>query len=440
MLDKRNKIIKTRYDNVSVFLAKAKEIHGDTYDYSLVKEVKNISLKLPIICKVHGVFHQSPDKHIVRKQGCRKCGVVKNGESRRLSPEVIYNNLSKVLPSTVTLELSSCNIKNTYERIKFTCSIHNDFTQTYSHFLNGHHCPKCGHVRGGDNLKFGLVEFIRKSREVHGDKYGYSKSIYIHADHPLIVTCPIHGDFTQIPRNHYNGSKCHKCTNEATRERCVKDVDKFKEDADKVHNKFFNYDKVVYINNKVPVIITCPDHGDFEARPDNHLYGTGCGRCNESRGERKISILFDNLNILYKREFIIPSYKYRYDFYIPELNTLIEYDGILHFKAVDRFGGIDGLASIKERDRNKTSLAKLKGYEIIRITYQHFNALEDSLLQHISHHFKYRYNNKFYKNFLIMVKELGLNIDNVSRKDFIPYLTVNLNKKIQGLSHSNVCQ
>lgn len=68
MLDKRNKRNKIRYDNVNVFLVKAKEVHGDTYDYSLVKEVKNISLKLPIICKVHGVFHQSPEKHIVRKR------------------------------------------------------------------------------------------------------------------------------------------------------------------------------------------------------------------------------------------------------------------------------------------------------------------------------------------------------------------------------------
>lgn len=282
------------------------------------------------------------------------------------------------------------------------------------------------------NIRVGLNKFIELSIKRHGKRYGYTKSVYTGVDTPIIITCYKHGDFTQYPRKHYEGANCPKCVNEATGERCVKDIDKFKEDANKVHNKFFNYDKVVYINNKVPVIITCPDHGDFEARPDNHLNGTGCARCSESKGERKITILFDKLNILYKREFLIPGYKYRYDFYIPELNTLIEYDGILHFKAVDRFGGDVGLASIKERDKNKTTLAKLKGYLLIRITYQHFNTLEDSLLQHLSHYFKYRYNNKFYKNFLIMVKELGLSIDNVNRKDFNQYLTINLNKNYTG--------
>lgn len=355
MLEKK---LKFRYDNIVTFLNNSHRVHGNKYDYSLIKEVKNSCLKLPIICKKHGVFHQSGRRHFGEKRGC----------------------------------------------------------------------PKCSHIRGGTINNFGLDGFIKLSRKAHGDKYQYDKSIYVNADTPLIITCPIHGDFKQFPRSHYNGANCHKCNVDIAKNRRRKDINKFKEDGHHVHNNFFNYDKVVYINNKTPITVTCPDHGDFNVRPDNHLQGSGCPMCNESRGERKIRNLLDKLNITYVREYRIPDFNYRYDFYIEEINTLIEYDGALHFKAVDNFGGIEELTKVKERDRLKNELARIKGYKLIRLHYRLFNSLEDSFLQHLSQHFKYRYQNKFYKNFLTMVRDLGLSIDNTNRKDFIPYLTINLNK------------
>lgn len=48
-----------------------KDVHGDRYDYSLV-EYKNSKTKVKIICKEHGVFEQTPEKHC-SKQGCPKC-------------------------------------------------------------------------------------------------------------------------------------------------------------------------------------------------------------------------------------------------------------------------------------------------------------------------------------------------------------------------------
>ena len=63
------------------FIAKAKEIHGDKYDYSKVYYV-NLGTKVCIICPEHGEFWQTPYHHIKRKQGCPKCGgrVKKNRE------------------------------------------------------------------------------------------------------------------------------------------------------------------------------------------------------------------------------------------------------------------------------------------------------------------------------------------------------------------------
>lgn len=62
------------------FIKKAREVHGDRYDYSKVEYV-NSTTKVCIICKEHGVFEQSPQKHLLG-QGCPNCGLKKFANSR----------------------------------------------------------------------------------------------------------------------------------------------------------------------------------------------------------------------------------------------------------------------------------------------------------------------------------------------------------------------
>src|ERR1035437_4265917 len=59
--------------------------------------------------------------------------------------------------------------------------------------------------------KFTTEEFIQKARKVHGDKYDYSKTIYIKALDKTIIICPIHGKFLQAPHSHLRGDGCPKC-------------------------------------------------------------------------------------------------------------------------------------------------------------------------------------------------------------------------------------
>ena len=78
---------KRKYDK-DYFIGKAKEIHGDKYDYSLIEEIKNYRTKLPIICPTHGLFYQTIDNHINGKQGCPKC-------QRSLLEEEVSNFLTE---------------------------------------------------------------------------------------------------------------------------------------------------------------------------------------------------------------------------------------------------------------------------------------------------------------------------------------------------------
>ena len=122
--------------------------------------------------------------------------------------------------------------------------------------------------------KLTLEEFIEKARKVHGDFYDYSKSNYIGNHKKLTIICPLHGDFEQTPGNHCQGVRCPKCygTPKLT-------IEEFIEKSRIIHENKYSYDKVDYRDAHTKVIITCPKHGDFEQKPNNHLNKHGCWRC-----------------------------------------------------------------------------------------------------------------------------------------------------------------
>lgn len=127
---------------------------------------------------------------------------------------------------------------------------------------------------------FTTEEFIKRSKIIHGDKYDYSKAIYVNQATKVIITCPIHGDFEQHPANHYlKGTNCPKCGTEAMVAKQKKTLEQFIAEASSLHDSFYTYEKVIYKSARKPVTITCPEHGDFEQLPTNHLKGVGCPSC-----------------------------------------------------------------------------------------------------------------------------------------------------------------
>lgn len=123
-------------------------------------------------------------------------------------------------------------------------------------------------------------EFITKARAVHGDKYDYSKVVYVNQSVDVIIICPEHGEFLQRPNNHYMGAGCPLCTgnHKMTTETFIKR-------AREIHGDKYDYSKSVYVNSKTKLIISCPEHGDFEQSPDKHLSGHGCPMCAQSKVE-----------------------------------------------------------------------------------------------------------------------------------------------------------
>ena len=104
--------------------------------------------------------------------------------------------------------------------------------------------------------KLTTKEFIEKAREVHGDKYDYSKVRYANSKTKVCIICPKHGEFWQEANSHLQGSGCSKCCGNNSYA-----TEEFIEKAREVHGDKYNYSKVEYKGMHTKVCIICPEHG-----------------------------------------------------------------------------------------------------------------------------------------------------------------------------------
>lgn len=166
-----------------------------------------------------------------------------------------------------------------YTKVCIVCPEHGEFYQLPNNHLSGKECLKCSYKKRGKNLTSTNRKFIEKAKIKHGDKYDYSKLIYVNAKIKVCITCPKHGDFYQLPSKHLTGNTCPKCADEIRNLNNVKTNYEFIEESKIIHKNRYYYDKVKYINAKTNIIIICNKHGEFLCTPNNHLRGKGCPKC-----------------------------------------------------------------------------------------------------------------------------------------------------------------
>ncbi len=249
-------------DKTKEFIAKAKAVHGDKYDYSKVMYINNLT-KVTIGCPIHGEFEQTPAKHLLG-QGCPNCG-----GRKKLTTEEFLERAKKVHGDKY--DYSKVMYINNSTKVTIDCPIHGEFEQTPTSHLSGTGCAKCSRKK-----KISTEEFIEKAKKIHRDKYDYSKAKYVNATTKVTIVCPIHGEFEQIPYSHLSGQGCPVCGGSKRLS-----TEEFIEKAKKVHGDKYDYSKVNYVNSSTKVTIICPVHGEFEQNPTSHLKGCGCAKCAE---------------------------------------------------------------------------------------------------------------------------------------------------------------
>lgn len=345
---------------LEVFINASKQTHGDKYDYSKANYI-NTFTKVCIICSKHGEFWQTPDVHL-RGCGCPICGKEKPNRVRTTLKEFIKK--AKEVHGN-KYDYSKVEYKGSKERVCIICPKHGEFWQTpYSH-ISGHGCKYCSNKHKGDRVRQHDTDwFIKKAKEVHGDKYDYTKSEYKAINRKLCIICPEHGEFWQTPANHiWSKNGCDRCGGTYRL-----DTKGFLERAQEIHGKKYNYTKVDYVNSKTKVCIICPEHGEFWQTPNGHLLGQGCPRCKSSHLERDIRLFLEDKNIKFIEQKTFPWLKLKkqqyLDFYLPDYNIGIECQGEQHFQR-SGWGKGGNWERVYKRDLNKLNLCEKHGVRIL---------------------------------------------------------------------------
>ena len=124
-------------------------------------------------------------------------------------------------------------------------------------------------------------QFLLKCLEVHGNRYNYDKVNYINNVTKIIITCKVHGDFYQTPKEHKKGSNCFKCSYLERANKTKKSLEQSIIESKLVHGDKYDYSLIKnIINSTTKANITCPLHGEFFQSFNNHIIQKqGCPRC-----------------------------------------------------------------------------------------------------------------------------------------------------------------
>jgi len=258
------------------------------------------------------------------------------------------------------------NYLSANKHVTITCPVHGDFTQRAAKHLRGRGCPVCGGTK-----KLSHAEYIEKAKQIHDNKYDYSKTEYVSMAARITVTCPEHGDFTPAAKDHiHNKSGCPICGREATtkHQQTIVSVDEFNTRLSRVveaqDNKYkLSWNKNDYSKMHDDFPVTCSKHGTFSRKAYAFLqFGCYCPKCYPSGvsvlEKEVVSFLEDN-NIQLEcnnRTLIAP---YELDIVIPSLRLAVEFNGTYWHSSK--------MSNMKYKHKLKSDLCNEKKYQLIHI-------------------------------------------------------------------------
>lgn len=327
-------------------------------------------------CKIHDIFWNVRPQNVLNGQGCIMCGREKTTNARRKTHEQYVNEAKEVNPNIMV----TGKYVNTNTPIGHKCLIDGyEWDAIPSGILGGSGCPKCA-----GNIKKTHEEYIFELEEKN--PYVESLERYININTPILHRCIIHDiQWNVAPINVLLGRGCVKCWRERNGKSLRKTHEQYVEELEKVNSGIIAIDE--YIDIKTPIKHQCLAYmHEWYTTPKSTLQGNGCPKCNQSRGERKISEWLENHNIQYIHQHSFEDCRDKkqlpFDFYLPDFNYCIEYDGRQHFEPVDFAGKGKEWAQrqfelVQYHDSLKNNYCQDNNIRLLRIPY--YEDIEETL-------------------------------------------------------------
>lgn len=256
-----------------------------------------------------------------------------------------------------------------------------EWMSTPHELLRGSGCIKCFR----EKLKLTNEEFIERMKNINPNIIFLSK--YIDNKTKIKCKCLIDNyEWEATPNKLLMGRGCPKCANKIIID------DEFKNKVYSINQDIIVLEK--YKNRSTKLLCQCKynSHHKWEALPGNLLHGTGCPYCVESKGEKKIRKFLEENRISFSQEYWFEDCRDKnplpFDFYLPEYNICIEYDGKQHFEIVNFYGVNNNKAlniyqNILKHDKIKTEYCFKNNIVLIRIPFTEYNNINNILLESI---------------------------------------------------------
>lgn len=269
--------------------------------------------------------------------------------------------------------------------------ISKDFSFVINH--NGHQINIDGFLSLRDALtgRISLIEVLERAEKSNKTILGYiGKNLQ---EKIFLIKCKKCGDEHNRYMRFFNG--CKGCQTIAKR----KKFSDFVSISRIKHNDKYIYNDEGYEDGESKINIFCTKcQRNFSQKVKHHLDGNGCPFCNESKGEIAIEKYLKKHGIRFVRfkkfDGLVHKTALNYDFYLIDLNILIEFDGEHHFKVVnyskDPAKNLEKFELTKLRDKIKNDYAISNNIPLLRIPYWDFARLEEIIEAFISKHTKNR--------------------------------------------------
>jgi len=350
------------------YIKRAREIHGDNYDYSQLPEEFKGTDKITIICKEHGPFVQIARNHIsVQHSGCPICGRKRANSKLTDTFEEFVKKARKVHGEN--FEYIESSFKKTGSKLKIKCNkCGKIFEQTGSMHLSGNGCSHCN----PPHKKRTTEDFAAELAITHPNLELLSE--YVNTNTPITVRCKIH-DYTYqtTPHRLKQGANCQKCYDDRRSVTNRKPIEKILEEVEKIHGDKYilPYINTEYINSKTKLTCKCKHGHEFKITLNKLINREqGCPICNESHLEEKISLLIPSFERNKHYDWLKnpkTNCMLTLDSYDEKLNVAIECQGDQHFKPYEIWGGEVSFKKNIERDIIKNRLCKEHGTKLIYV-------------------------------------------------------------------------
>ena len=354
------------------------------WNYELVKEyIESYGFKLlsTEYCRTRDKLKmECPKGHIIERRfdhfknthTCPKC----SGNAK-----LTYNEVKSYIESQ-GYKLISDSYKNNSTKLIVECPKHGVFKIRFNDLKNGQRCPKCAMDSRKEKLTYSY-DYVKKYVEKEG--YELISKEYKNAKvDKLKIKCPKHGIFEMRFGNFTQGQRCPKCGIKHRADMARNDYEYVKGYIESYGYKLLSSK---YINNSEKLKIQCNKGHIFYMKFNNFKTGNRCLICEQSSGESEINKFLENNNFNFISQYRFKDCKFKYalpfDFYLPNYNCCIEFDGEQHYEIVKHFGGLNGFIERKIRDTIKTEYCKNNNIKLIRIPYWEINNIETILTKEL---------------------------------------------------------